>query len=151
MDDFYLDHIDFDNLSLPTFLQASPVMSPLPPTNAATAQSPSLTTSTQGRQLIEHSPRQQSLAGRYSSGRATSDADEHVRLEVGAQPAPPVQSALRGVMGPPAKARKGKAPTLSEDAWGCHKDYVIRLHVQENLPLPKVREIMANQHGFQAE
>src|SRR3569833_1323413 len=98
MDDFYLDHIDFDNLSLPTFLHASPVMSPLPPTNAATAQRPSLTTTTQGRQLSEHSPRQQTLAGRYSSGRASSDAEEHVRLEVGAHPSPPWQSALRGVM-----------------------------------------------------
>lgn len=55
------------------------------------------------------------------------------------------------LMGPPAKQRKRKAPTLRADAWEPYKDHVIRLHINEGKSLPEVKEIMEREFHFKAE
>ncbi|GAB1310447.1 hypothetical protein MFIFM68171_00657 [Madurella fahalii] len=54
-------------------------------------------------------------------------------------------------MGPPAKPRKPKAPTLSAAAWLPYKDKIIELHVRDHRPLHEVKEIMETDYGFKAE
>ncbi|KAJ4305590.1 hypothetical protein N0V90_001121 [Kalmusia sp. IMI 367209] len=59
------------------------------------------------------------------------------------EPAPP--------MGPPARPRKRKAPTLRADDWGLYKNRILDLHISQNLPLPKVRQMIEEEYGFKAE
>jgi len=55
-----------------------------------------------------------------------------------------------GEMGPPPKSRKRKAPTLTEEDWQPYKDEIIRLYVDEDMPLHRVMEAMENEHEFVA-
>jgi hypothetical protein len=52
---------------------------------------------------------------------------------------------------PPTKTRKRKAPTLTAEAWNPYKDRIIELHIEQNLPLSKVKETMEKEFGFTAE
>ena len=62
-----------------------------------------------------------------------------------AQTMPPIP------MGPPAKPRKRKAPTLRADAWEPYKARIIELHTQQGLPLREVKENIMKEFGFTAE
>ncbi|KAF2811289.1 TPR-like protein [Mytilinidion resinicola] len=62
--------------------------------------------------------------------------------------APPVPTTS---MGPPAKPRKRKAPTLRADDWEPYEDRILELHITQNLPLPKVMKIIEDETGFTAE
>jgi hypothetical protein len=53
-------------------------------------------------------------------------------------------------MGPPAKRRNPKAPTLRAEKWQPYKDIIIRLHIVERQPLNRVMRIMETEHGFKA-
>ena len=52
---------------------------------------------------------------------------------------------------PPTKTRKRKAPTLTADTWNPYKDRIVELHIEQNLPLSKVKETMEKEFGFTAE
>ncbi|KIN05215.1 hypothetical protein OIDMADRAFT_66026, partial [Oidiodendron maius Zn] len=54
-------------------------------------------------------------------------------------------------MRPPIKSRKRKAPTLKADAWEPYKARVIELHINQGMPLQKVKEIIENEFNFTAE
>ncbi|KAF2686799.1 hypothetical protein K458DRAFT_297931 [Lentithecium fluviatile CBS 122367] len=54
-------------------------------------------------------------------------------------------------MGPPTRPRKRKAPTLRADAWEPFKARIIELHITQNLPLRKVKEIIKEEFSFTAE
>lgn len=57
-------------------------------------------------------------------------------------------------MGPPArprKLRKPKAPTLRAQDWEPYKERILKLHIEDNLPLQKVMQTMENEYGFKAE
>ncbi|KAL1613665.1 hypothetical protein SLS56_012249 [Neofusicoccum ribis] len=54
-------------------------------------------------------------------------------------------------MGPPDRPRKRKAPTLRADDWEPYKKRILDLHITQNLPLPKVRQIIEEEYGFKAE
>jgi hypothetical protein len=54
-------------------------------------------------------------------------------------------------MGPPSKPRKPKAPTLRADDWEPYKARIIELHIEQNVPLPKVRDIIEQEFNFKAE
>ena len=56
-------------------------------------------------------------------------------------------------MAPPPRSRKRKAPTLRRDEWEPVKARVIELHINQSLPLPKVKEIVEEEFkliGFTA-
>ncbi|PSN58555.1 hypothetical protein BS50DRAFT_154072 [Corynespora cassiicola Philippines] len=63
-----------------------------------------------------------------------------------AAPAEPVSH-----MGPPARLRKRKAPTLRAADWEPYKKRILDLHTGQNLPLPKVRQMIEEEYGFRAE
>lgn len=48
-------------------------------------------------------------------------------------------------------ARKRKAPTLRADAWNPYKYRIIELHIEQDLPLTQVKEVMEKEFGFKAE
>jgi len=52
---------------------------------------------------------------------------------------------------PPTKTRYRKAPTLTAEAWNPYKDRIVELHIEQNLPLSKVKEAMEKEFGFTAE
>ncbi|KAH8690356.1 Clr5 domain-containing protein [Phaeosphaeriaceae sp. PMI808] len=54
-------------------------------------------------------------------------------------------------MGPPARPRKRKAPTLRANVWEPYKDRILDLHITQGLVLPKVRQMMEEEYGFKAE
>lgn len=54
-------------------------------------------------------------------------------------------------MGPPTKTRKRKAPTLRAKDWEPYKSRIIELHIEEGLPLPKVKDMIQEEFGFVAE
>lgn len=62
--------------------------------------------------------------------------------------APP--AAPLGTIDPPPTHRKKRAQRLSEKAWLPYKDRIIRLRLQDRLPLAKIKEIMEGE-GFHAE
>jgi hypothetical protein len=66
---------------------------------------------------------------------------------------PNAAATTAGAMRPlnPLKQRKTKAATLTAAVWEPYKEEIIRLHIQEKLPLAKVRELMTKDHGFTAE
>ncbi|CAO2653511.1 Nn.00g029220.m01.CDS01 [Neocucurbitaria sp. VM-36] len=72
--------------------------------------------------------------------------DEH-----NVEPANSVQTTYTIYMGPPAKRRKRKAPTLRANDWEPYKDRVLELHVTEGLPLPEVKKRLEEESGFTAE
>ncbi|TKA52018.1 hypothetical protein B0A49_12511 [Cryomyces minteri] len=53
-------------------------------------------------------------------------------------------------MGPPAKRRKRKAPTLRADAWEPYKARITELHVRQKLPLRQVKDTIERESSFQA-
>jgi hypothetical protein len=72
------------------------------------------------------------------------------------QPSPssdPANSLVGQSMPPPTQSRKRKAPTLHGDDWEPVKARVIELHIEQKLPLPKVKEIVEEEFkplGFNA-
>lgn len=54
-------------------------------------------------------------------------------------------------MGPPTGTRKRKAPTLRADDWEPYKARIRELHIEQNLPLPEVKDIIKNEFGLIAE
>lgn len=54
-------------------------------------------------------------------------------------------------MGPPARPRKPKAPTLRADAWEPYKHRILELHVTQGLPLLEVRQKIEDECGFKAK
>jgi hypothetical protein len=54
-------------------------------------------------------------------------------------------------MGPPARPRKRKAPTLRADDWEPYKKRILDLHIVQKLSLPKVRQMVEVEYGFKAE
>lgn len=62
-----------------------------------------------------------------------------------------VQAIPSFAMGPPTNPRKRKAPTLRPSDWEPYKARIIELHITENLPLWKVKEIIEMESGFAAE
>src|SRR5215469_1913655 len=61
------------------------------------------------------------------------------------------QNMVATSMGPPSRPRKPKAPTLRAGDWEPVKARVIELHINQNLPLPKVRDIIEQEFNFKAE
>lgn len=53
--------------------------------------------------------------------------------------------------GPTPKRRKKKAPTLRAKDWERYKARILELHDTQNLPLPKVKEMIEEEFGFVAE
>jgi len=53
-------------------------------------------------------------------------------------------------MGPSARPRKRKAPTLRADDCEPYKKRILDLHATQKLPLPKVRQRMKEEYGFKA-
>jgi hypothetical protein len=49
------------------------------------------------------------------------------------------------------RTRKRKAPTLRLQDWEPHKTRIIELHIEQDLPLPKVKAILEEETGFKAE
>ena len=62
-----------------------------------------------------------------------------------------VRNTSTSSMGPPTITRKRKAQTLHDEDWEPYKARVIELHIERNLPLPKVKKIMENESGLIAE
>ncbi|KAJ9636760.1 hypothetical protein H2199_007754 [Coniosporium tulheliwenetii] len=54
-------------------------------------------------------------------------------------------------MGPPTNPRKRKAPTLRAEDWEPYKARIIELHIEQNRPLPEVKDTIEREFGFQAE
>ena len=54
-------------------------------------------------------------------------------------------------MGPPAQPRKCKAATLRADDWEPYKKRILDLHIEQKIPLSKVRQIVEEEYGFKAE
>ncbi|KAH8731102.1 hypothetical protein GQ44DRAFT_604903 [Phaeosphaeriaceae sp. PMI808] len=54
-------------------------------------------------------------------------------------------------MGPPARPRKPKAPTLRAEVWEPYKERILELYVTKEVPLPKIIHIIENEYGFKAE
>ncbi|KZM23330.1 hypothetical protein ST47_g5538 [Ascochyta rabiei] len=53
-------------------------------------------------------------------------------------------------MGPPARPRKRKAPTLRADAWEQCEGRILELHITQKLPLPEVKKKIKEETGFDA-
>ena len=53
-------------------------------------------------------------------------------------------------MGPPAKKRKKKAPTLRAEQWAPYKDRIKELHIVQNLSIREVKEAIEQEFGFTA-
>lgn len=51
-------------------------------------------------------------------------------------------------MAPPSKPRKRKAPTLRVDVWEPYKARIIELHIEQKLPLRKVKETIREEFSF---
>ncbi|XPS78709.1 hypothetical protein M3J09_010715 [Ascochyta lentis] len=81
-----------------------------------------------------------SSQGQYNSESASNNQST---LE-----APP---AFTASMGPPARPRKRKAPTLRADVWEPYKTRILELHVTQKLPLAEVRKMIKEERGFDAE
>lgn len=54
-------------------------------------------------------------------------------------------------MGPPDRPRKRKAATLRADDWEPYKKRILDLHVEQKMPLHKVKELIEEKYGFKAE
>jgi hypothetical protein len=67
------------------------------------------------------------------------------------QPPNDIRDIAAPSMGPPTRMRKRKAPTLRVDAWEPHKARIIELHIEQGLPLGKVKDSIEKEFGFTAE
>ncbi|KAF1967391.1 hypothetical protein BU23DRAFT_437468, partial [Bimuria novae-zelandiae CBS 107.79] len=65
--------------------------------------------------------------------------------------APAAPAGPLSLMGPPARPRKRKAPTLRADDWKPYEERILDLHIVQKLPLPKVRQMIEEEYGFKAE
>lgn len=54
-------------------------------------------------------------------------------------------------MGPPDRPRKRKAATLRADDWEPYKKRILDLHIEQKMPLRKVKELIEEKYGFKAE
>jgi hypothetical protein len=54
-------------------------------------------------------------------------------------------------MGPPARSRKRKAPTLSAAVWEPYRSRIIDLYNNQGLPLREVKQKIEEEFGFHAE
>jgi hypothetical protein len=54
-------------------------------------------------------------------------------------------------MRPPDRPRKRKAATLREEDWKPYKKPILDLHIEQKVPLQKVRELIVEKYGFKAE
>jgi hypothetical protein len=62
--------------------------------------------------------------------------------------AAPTESA--SPIGPPDRPRKRKAVTLRADDWEPYKKRILDLHIEQNRPLPEVRQTIEEEYGFKA-
>jgi hypothetical protein len=67
------------------------------------------------------------------------------------QPPSDTQDTAAPSMGPPTRTRKRKAPTLCADAWEPYKARIIELHIEQGLPLGKVKDTIEDEFAFTAE
>ena len=67
------------------------------------------------------------------------------------QPPSDIPDTAVSSMGPPTRMRKRKAPTLRVDAWEPYKARIIELHIEQALPLGKVKDTIEKEFGFTAE
>jgi hypothetical protein len=54
-------------------------------------------------------------------------------------------------MRPPDRPRKRKAATLRAEDWEPYKKRILDLHIEQKVPLLKVRELIVEEYGFKAE
>ena len=64
---------------------------------------------------------------------------------------PTAPAGLLSLMGPPARPRKRKAPTLRADDWEPYKKRILDLHIVQKMSLPEVRQMIEEEYGFKAE
>ena len=86
---------------------------------------------------------QSSVLPSYAQHDGTSAA---ISESVRAAPAGPTSP-----MGPPARPRRRKAATLRAGDWEPYKERILDLHIAQNLPLPKVKQIIEEEYSFTAE
>lgn len=71
------------------------------------------------------------------------------------QPTSTSTSTLPAALAPPVglqeQTRKRKAPTLRAADWEPYKKRILDLHIEQDLPLPEVKQMMQNECGFEAE
>ena len=67
------------------------------------------------------------------------------------QPPSDTQDIAAPSMGPPTRTRKRKAPTLCADVWEPYKARIIELHIEQGLPLGKVKDTIEKEFAFTAE
>lgn len=61
-----------------------------------------------------------------------------------------IQTVTMPSMGPPSRPRKRKAATIRADAWEPYKARILELHVEQDIPLKKVIEVIKDEFGFTA-
>ena len=66
-------------------------------------------------------------------------------------PTSTVPESLAPPMGPQERTRKRKAPTLRAADWEPYKKRILELHIDQDIPLPKVKEMIQDECGFEAE
>lgn len=59
-------------------------------------------------------------------------------------------AALAPPVGPQEQTRKRKAPTLRAADWEPYKKRILDLHIEQNIPLPEVQQMIQNECGFEA-
>lgn len=136
LDDMTISYLSQSPLGTPSFLQAA-ASSPL---QHAAAQDISSTS-----EFIINT------AAPSQSGGERDDSN-HQPVSGSRQVSAVTESVPHGApMRSPIKSRKRKAPTLKADAWEPYKARVIELHINQGMPLQKVKEIIENEFNFTAE
>lgn len=110
------------------------------------ALDPTLQTQSQGGQLATGSSH---IPHTFNPSLASRNNEYHEHH--GMEPATDAQVTPAPSMGPPTRPRKRKAPTLHADAWEPYKARIVELHVEQKLPLKKVKETIEQESGFIAE
>jgi len=104
-----------------------------------------------------HTPHQVSLSTglprhvQYDAELARIWPSEPGSVKSAASAAPVVPAVPKAPMAPLAQPRKRKAPILRADDWEPYKARIIELHITQNHPLGKVKEIVKEEFGFIAE
>ena len=132
LDDMTISYLSQSPLGTPSFLQAA-ASSPL---QHAAAQDISPTSEL----IINTAAPARSGGARGDSNHQSASGSRQVSAAT--EPVP---------LGAPIKSRKRKAPTLKADAWEPYKARVIELHINQGMPLQKVKEIIDNEFNFTAE
>ena len=136
LDDMTISYFSQSPLGTPSFLQAAASS----PFQHAAAQDISPTSEL----IINTAAPAQSGGARDDSNHQSASGSRQVSAAT--EPAP--HGAPVGLL---IKSRKRKAPTLKADAWEPYKARVIELHINQAMPLPKVKEIIENEFNFTAE